>query len=66
MCGTFCGLCQIFQNAESLGQSGEDNFGFLKDFYGNLVRHPLLPSGPRLPLRPRHAAQTRGQREVQH
>lgn len=36
MCGTFCGVCQVYQNAESLGQNGEDiymiNFGCLKVF----------------------------------
>ena len=68
MCGTFCFLCQIHQNAEALGQPGEDtiNFDFLKTLLTMVVRHLVLFSGLGPTLRPAHAAQREGQSEIQH
>ena len=70
MCGTFCGVCQVYQNAESLGQSGKDiyiiNFWKFESFYDNIIRRPLLPIRHGFALRSRHDAQTGGQGEIQH
>ena len=36
MCGTCCGLCQVYQNAENLGKSGESkNHSTL--YYSSLI-----------------------------
>ena len=41
MCGTCCGLCQVYQNAENLGKSGESKNPFT--LYSSLI--PIINSG---------------------
>ena len=66
LCGTFCGYCQIYQNAENLGKSGESKIDLIFDLYLLKHRRAVLPAGLSVSLHPHHAAQAGGEGEIQH